>query len=233
MQLFAEGNGLPVLTPASLRIAGRAGALQIVQRRCRGGGGLWADPAEADPRMRRTSAASISTPRFCRAGAAPRRSSAPSWPAMPRPASPSCAWMRGSTPAPSASPSAPRSRPPKPRANCTIDLAALGAGLMVQGARAISPRARSPAGPSTKRASPMPPRSSRPTRASTGHGRQTKCSIKSKVCRPIPAPGSRWSSPASASASAPSARPSPKARADPARCSTTSSPSPAARARCA
>ena len=42
-----------------------------------------------------------------------------------------------------------------------------------------------------------------------------RCSIKSKVFRPIPAPGSRWSSPASASASAPSARPSPKARAVP------------------
>ena len=58
-------------------------------------------------------------------------------------------------------------------------------------------------------------------------------SIKSKVFPPIPAPGSRWSSPASASASAPSARPLPKARASPARCSTASSPLHAARAPCA
>ena len=39
-------------------------------------------------------AASTSMPRCCRAGGAPRRSSAPSWPAMPRPASPSCVWAK-------------------------------------------------------------------------------------------------------------------------------------------
>ena len=41
---------------------------------------------QGDPRRRRRSAASICTPRCCRAGAAPRRSTARSWPAMPRPA---------------------------------------------------------------------------------------------------------------------------------------------------
>ena len=39
-------------------------------------------------------------PRCCRAGAARRRSSAPSSPAMPRPASASCRWMKAWTPAP-------------------------------------------------------------------------------------------------------------------------------------
>ena len=47
----------------------------------------------------RGSAASTSTPRCCRAGAARRRSSARSWPAMRTPASPSCRWTRASTPA--------------------------------------------------------------------------------------------------------------------------------------
>ena len=44
-------------------------------------------------------AASTSTPACCRAGAARRRSRPPSWPATPRPASPSCGWTRGSIPA--------------------------------------------------------------------------------------------------------------------------------------
>ena len=39
--------------------------------------------------------ASTSMPRCCRAGAARPRSSAPSWPAMRRPASPSCRWSPG------------------------------------------------------------------------------------------------------------------------------------------
>ncbi len=48
---------------------------------------------------RRSSAASTFMPRCCRAGAARRRCSARSWPATPRPASTSCAWRKGSTPA--------------------------------------------------------------------------------------------------------------------------------------
>ena len=63
---------------------------------------------QADPRCAARSAASTCTPRCCRAGAARRRSTARSWRATPRPASWSCGWTRGSTPArwrwPSASP---------------------------------------------------------------------------------------------------------------------------------
>jgi hypothetical protein len=45
-----------------------------------------------------SSAASTSTPRSCRAGAAPHRSSARSSPATKPAGSPSCAWTKGSTP---------------------------------------------------------------------------------------------------------------------------------------
>ena len=48
---------------------------------------------------RRGLVVSIFTPRCCRDGAARRRFSAPSWPAMRRPASRSCGWRPGSTPA--------------------------------------------------------------------------------------------------------------------------------------
>ncbi len=66
-------------------------------RRCRGGdarsrrrrgrgGRLRPDPAASRSSTRSRSAASICTPRCCRAGAARRRSIAPSWPATARPA---------------------------------------------------------------------------------------------------------------------------------------------------
>ena len=49
-QVRAEELGIEVRTPASLRTDERAGAFRRARRRCRGGRGLWADPAAADPR---------------------------------------------------------------------------------------------------------------------------------------------------------------------------------------
>ena len=81
--------------------------------------------------MRRSWAASTSTARCCRAGAARRRSIAPSWRATPRPASPPCAWTKGSTPARCCWPSARRSPPPTPPRSVHDRLAELGARLIV------------------------------------------------------------------------------------------------------
>ena len=83
-----DGFGLPVFTPA--RRCGRRSAQAAVARawrRRRRGRRLWPDPAEADPRGVPARLPSTCMPRCCRAGAARRRSSAPSWPATPRPAS--------------------------------------------------------------------------------------------------------------------------------------------------
>ena len=46
----ARRFGLPVLTPKTLRTAEARSRVSRAQRRRRGGGRLWADPAEADPR---------------------------------------------------------------------------------------------------------------------------------------------------------------------------------------
>ncbi len=81
---------------------------------------------------RRVSAASMCMRRCCRAGAARRRSSARSWPATPRPASRSCRWMRGSTPARSCCNRRSRSARRKPPEQLGDRLAALGAGLIVE-----------------------------------------------------------------------------------------------------
>ena len=83
----ARRLGIPVLTPATLKPTEAAAAFRAHD----------ADAAvvvayglilpKADPRCACRSAASTFMPRCCRAGAAPRRSTAPSWPAMTRPAS--------------------------------------------------------------------------------------------------------------------------------------------------
>ena len=70
-------SALPVLHARDAAHRGGAGGVPRARRRCRGGGGLWADPAEADPRCAFRSAASTCMPRCCRAGAARRRSTAP------------------------------------------------------------------------------------------------------------------------------------------------------------
>ena len=92
-------SALPVLTPATLKTPEAQDAFRAHD----------ADVAvvvayglilpQADPRCACRSAASTSMLRCCRAGAARRRSTARSWRAMPRPASWSCGWKRGSTPA--------------------------------------------------------------------------------------------------------------------------------------
>ena len=89
----------------SRRRRSRSRRAAAARRRARGGR-LRPDPAAVGARSCRAWAASTSTPRCCRAGAAPRRSSARSRPATPRPASRSCRWTRASTPARCAAPSA-------------------------------------------------------------------------------------------------------------------------------
>jgi methionyl-tRNA formyltransferase len=81
---------------------------------------------------RRALAASTSTPRCCRAGAGPPPSSAPSWRAMPRPASPSCAWRRGWIPDRCSRLARLAITPQTTAASLHDDLAALGARLIVE-----------------------------------------------------------------------------------------------------
>ena len=64
-------------------------------------------------------AASTCTPRSCRAGAAPRRSSGRSWPATPRPGSASSRWRKGSTPGRSTPCGRCRSARRRRRRSCT------------------------------------------------------------------------------------------------------------------
>ena len=50
VQRAAEALGIASAPPASLKRRGGAGGVRRARRRCRGGRGLWADPAAADPR---------------------------------------------------------------------------------------------------------------------------------------------------------------------------------------
>ena len=82
----AEGLGLPVLQPERLSRPGGAGALLALRARRASSSAPTArscrqDVLDAVPRP------SSCTPRWCRTGAAPRRSSARSWPARPSSAS--------------------------------------------------------------------------------------------------------------------------------------------------
>ncbi len=79
--------GIPVLTPTTLRTDEALAELSRRMARMRRWWSPMADPAEADPRAPCRSAVSTCMPRCCRAGAAPRRSIARSWPATPRAAS--------------------------------------------------------------------------------------------------------------------------------------------------
>ena len=105
--------GAPAGEGARRHAGGRAGGARA---RRAGGDRLRPDPGARPAARWRRSAPSTSTPRCCRAGGGPRPSSGRWPPATPRPASPSCRWTRGSTPAtccwPGRSPSAPR-RPPR------------------------------------------------------------------------------------------------------------------------
>ncbi len=95
----AERFGLPVFTPDAPRTEGEAerfAALGVDVGVVAAYGQIL---PQGLPRRAGPMAASTCTARCCRAGAAPRRSPAPSWPATPRPASWSCAWRRGSIPA--------------------------------------------------------------------------------------------------------------------------------------
>ena len=74
-------------------------ALRAARARRDGGGRLRPASCRHGCWSCRDWAASTSMPRCCRAGAAQRRSSARSRPATPTPASRSCRWTRGSTPA--------------------------------------------------------------------------------------------------------------------------------------
>ena len=139
---WPTSRALPVRTPDDAAERGRAGGLRRARRRCRGGRGLWPDPAASRCSMRRASAASTSMPRCCRAGAARRRSSARSWPATPRPASRSCRWTRGSIPARCCCSSELADRRGPNAGELHDALAALGARLIVPSAWTSWPRPR-------------------------------------------------------------------------------------------
>ena len=95
---FRQAQGLPVRTPASLRdpaeqesfAALRVDAAVVVAY------GLILPPAILEARHGWARSMFISP--CCRAGAVRRRCSGRSWPGMPKPASPSWRWMRGSIP---------------------------------------------------------------------------------------------------------------------------------------
>ena len=104
--------------------------------------------------------------RCCRAGAARRRSSAPSWPAMPRPASWSCAWPRSSIAGRSALPRRVAITPGMTAGELHDRLAERGARLMVRACHALE-AARSTATRKPETASPTPRSSTSARRAST------------------------------------------------------------------
>ncbi len=96
----AERFSLPVMTPARLKADGEAERFAALAPDV-GVIVAYGQILPAPSSRRRSTAASTSTLRCFPAGAAPRPSPAPSWPATPKPAPWSCAWRRGSTPAPS------------------------------------------------------------------------------------------------------------------------------------
>ena len=160
--------GIPVFTPAIAAAPRRRPRFAALGARRRRGGRLRPDPAEGGPGGAPRSAASTCTPRCCRAGAARRRSSAPSWPAMPRPASWSCAWTRAWTPGRSLLAESVRIGAATPPATCTTAGARSARELM---ARALGgfERGTLPSTPqAAKRRRPTPRRSTRTRRASTG-----------------------------------------------------------------
>ena len=174
-------------------------------------------------------AASMCMPRCCRAGAAPRRSSAPSWPATPRPASRSCIWARGWTPGRFASPSASRFRPEETAGELHDRLADVGARLMVEALADLEHGRLACREQGTAR--PMPPRSRPLTRVSTGRARRR---VHNQIRGLSPHPGAWFEAELNGKPERVKvlrAPPSPRATARPAPCSTNGSPSLAARAR--
>ncbi len=83
VKALAIERGLPLAQPPTLRDDEALRQLAARGRAGHGSGRLWPDPAAATFWICSRSAASTSTPRCCRAGAVQRRSSAPSWPAIP------------------------------------------------------------------------------------------------------------------------------------------------------
>ena len=167
VQQEAEQAGLAVRTPERLKSAEeqeRFRALQADAAVVVAYGLILPKPIlDGDPARR----SSMSMPRCCRAGAAPPRSTAPSWPATGKPASRSCASPKASMPARSASRAAWPSAATRPPASCTTRLPAIGARLMVEAldrARAGSLDCRA----QPTRASPMPHKIDPPRRASIG-----------------------------------------------------------------
>ena len=76
---FADGAGIAVVAPKSLKGEAEQQVVCPASRRRRRGRGLRADPARSRCWRRRARAASTCMPRRCRAGAVPPPSSAPSW----------------------------------------------------------------------------------------------------------------------------------------------------------
>ena len=96
---WAEARGVPVLQPEKVRDGALAAALAALRPDAAGGDRLRPDPGArpAHPGAARRRQRPRLAP--ARAGAGPRPSSGRSPPATARPASPSCRWTRGSTPA--------------------------------------------------------------------------------------------------------------------------------------
>ena len=175
VQQEAEQAGLTVLTPERLKSAEeqeRFRALNADAAVVVAYGQILPQVPSSKPRA---TAPSTSTPRCCRAGGAPPPSTAPSWPATGRPASPSCGSPRAST----RDPSACEARIPIGRDETAGELhdrlAAEGAALYGRGA--CRARSRQPRLPSAaeKTALPTRRRSSRARRASPGTGLRRKC----------------------------------------------------------
>ena len=130
--------------------------------------------------MRRATARSTSTPRCCRAGAAPRRSSARSSPAIAKPASPSCRWTRASIRAPvfAQQPVADRRATTTP-ARCTTSSPRSARDCYRRGARASSQRARRTPMPQPQRRRDLRAQDRKGARrGSTGRGRRSSSSAR-------------------------------------------------------
>ena len=127
----------------------------------------------------RATRSSTCTPRSCRAGAAPRRSSARSWPATRPPGCRSCGSSRSSTPAGVSRAESSQSSRRTTTARSATRLAALGGALLVEALE--GPReyvARTPPG------SPTPRRSRRPTASSSRAARRPRSSGSVRALHP-------------------------------------------------
>ena len=164
VQERAEALGIEVRTPRTLRDAEEQARFRGARRRSRGGRRLRADPAQADPRRAQGAAASTSTPRCCRAGAARRRSSARSSPATRSAASRIMQMDEGLDTGPMLLDARARHSRQERRASHgrTGETWRSGADRMARRIR-LAPEPQP-----DRRRRPTPPRSTRPRRGSTG-----------------------------------------------------------------